>query len=99
MVRQSDSPDSKPAHGRVSPVPEQELDAREVRLVRQATLAAEVAIAMATGGSVGDLLGRACEATVKHLDAAFARIWTVDPDGKTLVLQASAGLYTHLDGA
>jgi PAS domain S-box-containing protein len=80
-------------------VPEQELDAREVRLVRQATLAAEVAIAMATGGSVGDLLGRACEATVKHLDAAFARIWTVDPDGKTLVLQASAGLYTHLDGA
>ncbi len=38
------------------------------------------------------------EATTRHLDAAFARIWTVTADGTTLELRASAGLYTHLDG-
>jgi two-component system cell cycle sensor histidine kinase/response regulator CckA len=38
------------------------------------------------------------EAIVRHLDAAFARIWTISDDETTLELQASAGLYTHLDG-
>jgi hypothetical protein len=28
----------------------------------------------------------------------FARVWTLDAAGKTLVLCASAGLYTHLNG-
>jgi PAS domain S-box-containing protein len=36
---------------------------------------------------------------VQHLDVAFARIWTLSGDGNVLELQASAGLYTHLDGA
>ncbi len=35
---------------------------------------------------------------VRHLDAAFARIWTVSPAAPVLVLEASAGLYTRLDG-
>jgi PAS domain S-box-containing protein len=35
---------------------------------------------------------------VHHLDAAFARIWTLTPGEHVLQLQASAGLYTHLDG-
>jgi PAS domain S-box-containing protein len=35
---------------------------------------------------------------VDHLDAAFARIWTLNAAGDVLELQASAGLYTHLDG-
>ena len=39
------------------------------------------------------------ETIVKHLDAAFARIWTLSPQGDVLELQASAGMYTHLDGA
>ncbi|MBA2670226.1 MAG: PAS domain-containing protein, partial [Gemmatimonadetes bacterium] len=38
------------------------------------------------------------EAIVKHLGAAFARIWTVGDGGTVLTLRASAGLYTHLDG-
>ncbi len=38
------------------------------------------------------------EAIVTHLDAAFARVWTLSADGTTLELQASAGLYTHIDG-
>jgi PAS domain S-box-containing protein len=45
-------------------------------------------------------LQRCAEALVDHLNAAFARIWVLDgDDAQTLVLQASAGLYTHLDGA
>ena len=35
---------------------------------------------------------------VRNLDAAFARIWTLNAIGDVLVLQASAGMYTHLDG-
>jgi len=35
---------------------------------------------------------------VRHLDAAFARIWTLNSDGQGLELQASAGMYTRLDG-
>jgi PAS domain S-box-containing protein len=48
--------------------------------------------------SLKTILGECSEAIVRHLDAAFARIWTLSDDGKTLVLQASAGMYTHLDG-
>jgi PAS domain S-box-containing protein len=36
---------------------------------------------------------------VDCLGVAFARIWTVSEDGQTLELQASAGLYNHIDGA
>ncbi|MFC1477712.1 PAS domain S-box protein, partial [candidate division KSB1 bacterium] len=42
---------------------------------------------------------QACsEAFVKHLDAAFVRIWTVDEEERLLNLQSSAGLHTHIDG-
>jgi hypothetical protein len=36
---------------------------------------------------------------VEHLDAAFARIWTLNEQNDILELQASAGIYTHIDGA
>jgi PAS domain S-box-containing protein len=45
------------------------------------------------------ILQRCAEAIVEHLDAAFARIWTLSKNESTLELQASAGLYTRLDGA
>ncbi len=45
-----------------------------------------------------DLLQGCTEAIVRHLDAAFARIWTLNVADQVLELQASAGLYTHLDG-
>jgi GAF domain-containing protein len=48
--------------------------------------------------SLKTILGECSEAIVRHLDAAFARIWTLSDDGKMLELQASAGMYTHLDG-
>ncbi|HEY9714041.1 MAG TPA: ATP-binding protein, partial [Chroococcales cyanobacterium] len=43
-------------------------------------------------------LHNCAHAAVRHLDAAFARIWTLSGDGRELELQASAGMYTHLDG-
>ncbi len=70
--------------------------AEQVRLVE---FGREISSALASGDRLSEMLGRCVEATVRHLDSAFARIWTVDPTGQTLELQASAGLYTHLDGA
>ncbi|HEY8599814.1 MAG TPA: histidine kinase [Thermomicrobiales bacterium] len=65
---------------------------------RHAALRAEVSLALAEPGTPRATLQRCAEALVAHLDAAFARIWTVADDGATLELQASAGRYTHLDG-
>jgi two-component system, cell cycle sensor histidine kinase and response regulator CckA len=45
------------------------------------------------------VLQQCAEAMIRHLDPAFARIWTLNRTGDTLELQASAGMYTHLDGA
>ncbi len=45
------------------------------------------------------LLQRCSQALVDHLEVAFARIWTLDSTQQFLNLQASAGLYTHLNGA
>lgn len=45
------------------------------------------------------VLQKETEIIVKLLDAAFARVWTLNPATNILELQASAGLYTHLDGA
>ena len=65
---------------------------------RLAALRADVAMALAGGDSLGDVLQRSADAIVRHLDAAFARIWTLDEAAGVLELRASAGLYTHLDG-
>jgi GAF domain-containing protein len=45
-----------------------------------------------------ETLGRCAELLVQHLGAAFARIWMLNQEEKMLDLQASAGMYTHLDG-
>ena len=70
------------------------------RRVRQAALGADVGGALAEGGvSLRHALQRCCEAVVKHLDAAFARAWTLERGSDVLELQASAGMYTHTNGA
>ncbi|NJN48619.1 MAG: GAF domain-containing protein [Alkalinema sp. RL_2_19] len=48
--------------------------------------------------SLQSTLQNCTEILVEYLDAAFARIWTISDDGTTLELQASAGMYTHIDG-
>lgn len=44
------------------------------------------------------MLQRCTETIVYHLDAAFARIWLLDKESNVLLLKASAGMYTHLNG-
>jgi PAS domain S-box-containing protein len=66
---------------------------------RLAELNADVGRALAQGTTLRDTLQRCTEAMVRHLDAAFARIWTLNEQAQVLELQASAGLYTHLDGS
>lgn len=50
-------------------------------------------------GTLQEMLQRCTEILVEHLGAAFARIWTTNAQCDMLELQASAGMYTHLDGA
>ncbi len=69
-----------------------------VERARVAALRADIGFALADTDGVREMLRRCAEALVKHLDVAFARLWTVDDAGHVLELQASAGVYTHLDG-
>ena len=66
---------------------------------RQAEVVAEIGVALTGGAMLPEQLQRCAEALVRHLDAAFARVWTLDEADRVLTLRASAGLYTHLDGA
>ena len=66
---------------------------------RQVAIRADVSMAFGQKESIDAILHECAESIVRHLDAAFARIWTVSRDGKMLDLRASSGLYTHLNGA
>jgi PAS domain S-box-containing protein len=65
---------------------------------RLASLVGDVGLAWSRGESLRGILQLCTEAVVRHLGAAFARIWTLNADENILELQASAGMYTHLDG-
>jgi PAS domain S-box-containing protein len=66
--------------------------------MRLLALSAEVGAALVAVDTFRDALQHCAAAMVKHLDGAFARIWILNRDDNVLELQASAGLYTHLDG-
>jgi formate hydrogenlyase transcriptional activator len=70
----------------------------EEALRRQTSVRADASAAFASGGHLREILLGCIEAIVRHLDAAFARIWTLNKDENVLELQASAGIYTRLDG-
>jgi PAS domain S-box-containing protein len=74
--------------------------AEEIRTAqaRQAGVRADVSVALSKPAHSGEFLRGSAEAIVRHLDAAFARIWTLNKEKSMLELQASAGRYTHLDG-
>ncbi len=65
---------------------------------RITALRADVSNALAAAQPMREALQGCCEALVAHLGVAFARIWTHDEADGVLILQASAGQYTHLDG-
>ncbi|MBV8612884.1 MAG: PAS domain S-box protein [Acetobacteraceae bacterium] len=70
----------------------------EAERARLAEFGRDVGIALSQGDTLRELLQPCAEATVRFLDAAFSRIWWLPPGKDVLELQASAGLYTHLDG-
>src|SRR5467141_2056391 len=96
---------------RLIPAIERELRDAEVRRERRraqiallerarlAELTSDVGAALTQGTDLRAMLQLCAEALVRHLDVAFARIWTLDDAGRVLELQASAGMYTHIDGA
>lgn len=63
-----------------------------------ARLRGDIGAALGGAGNLGEILRACCEAVVRHLDAAFARVWTLNVHEQVLELQASAGLYAHIDG-
>jgi len=67
-----------------------------------ATLSAEVGLMLTRDDDLPRILQNCSESIVTHLNAAFARIWTLDEASNeasgVLQMQASAGIYTHLDG-
>ncbi|MBD2534266.1 EAL domain-containing protein [Nostoc flagelliforme FACHB-838] len=66
---------------------------------RLAALEADIGIALTRSDSLPDILQQCVQALVRHLDAAFARIWTLNAEENVLELQASAGMYTHINGS
>ncbi|WP_322685821.1 AAA family ATPase [Nostoc sp. DedQUE07] len=80
---------------------EEVLRQSEAQFREQAILSdfrADVDSALAQSASLPLMLHRCAQAVVKHFNAAFARIWTLNKDKNVLELQASAGMYTRLDG-
>ena len=75
-----------------------DLEDRERVRNRLMAVRADVNLALATDNTLRSILQSCAEAVVTHLGAAFARIWVMTNDQRFLELQASAGIYTHLDG-
>jgi PAS domain S-box-containing protein len=75
--------------------------AEQIRLAqaRHASVYTDITAVFCQPGSLKMLLSGCVEALVRRLDAAFARIWTLNKDQDTLELQASAGMYTRIDGS
>ncbi|HLN00664.1 MAG TPA: CHASE domain-containing protein, partial [Bryobacteraceae bacterium] len=63
-----------------------------------AALGAEIGVALTQRDGLDIMLQRCAGVLVKHLGAAFARIWTLSEDQNVLELEASAGIYTHING-
>ena len=77
---------------------EEELRAAMSERARLDAVRAEIGMALARKDNSKGILDLCAKALVRHLDAAFARIWTLSRDGRELELRASAGVYTRLDG-
>ena len=72
---------------------------REARDARQlAATRGEINVHLTGAAPLRETLQRCTQTVVDSLQGAFARIWTLDEAEAMLILQASAGCYTHLDG-
>jgi hypothetical protein len=76
--------------------------AEQIRLrqTQHAALRADVsAILVESDSPLQRMLQECAGAVVRRMDAALARIWLFNARENVLELQASAGMYTHIDGA
>lgn len=67
--------------------------------LRLAELMRDISLALIQSASLQEMIQQCAEALVTHFEAAFARIWTLSADAQILELQASAGMYTSLNGS
>ncbi len=65
---------------------------------RLGQLSMEISLALTRRETLDEMLSACTDALVRHLDAAFARIWILNEAEDVLELQASSGMYTHLNG-
>jgi PAS domain S-box-containing protein len=75
------------------------VEVESARSLRYGALRADVTEALAAHRGISEMLQDCCESLVEHVHVSFARVWLADPTGEYLDLVASAGKYTHLDGA
>lgn len=83
---------------RVDETERAQLDERLRHRTELLAVGSDLGVALIRKGTLREALQGAAQVLVDHLDAAFARVWTLDEAADVLDLQASAGLYTHLDG-
>ena len=97
----SDTADNQPRFVGITQNITETKQAQESLLERShlAILNGDIGVAINQGEDLRSMLKSCTDALVKNLDVAFARVWTLDKDEKVLELQASSGIYTHLDGA
>ena len=77
---------------------QKQAEAKVSEAAQLANLRAEIATQLTAPLALPDITRGVCELLVRHLGMAFARVWTLNEAEQVLELQASAGLYTHLDG-
>jgi len=75
-----------------------QIDVVRQRQAQRAALRADISMALARKCELPGVLQKCAEAINGHLQVAFTRIWLLQ-ETDFLQLAASAGIYTHLDGA
>ncbi|MCI5221905.1 MAG: PAS domain S-box protein [Candidatus Electrothrix sp. AR4] len=73
-----------------------ELKAAKVQMQEQIqflSLGKDIGLALRAGKNLQEMLHQCCELLVDYLDAAFARIWLLNDNQDTLILQGSAGMH------
>ncbi len=63
-----------------------------------AALRSEIGVNLTRRSNEREMLQACVESVVRHLGVAFVRIWLLEPGEQVLHLEASAGIYTHLNG-
>ncbi|MBI3096889.1 MAG: PAS domain S-box protein [Planctomycetes bacterium] len=72
-------------------------DQSRTERARLAAFAADVGFSLSAGSTVPGILLGCTNAMVRHLDAAYARVWTYDEVDRALELEVSSGLHAHIE--